>query len=132
MKRRFGIIAATVAAGAVLLSGCTSDADRVNENLSTSAEQFEVQRTIVFYNGITDTYIAVVEGRCSIERDGEKMQAICKVGPNEYSRDEVGLSDNVTYFALQTKATDVDPYHKRIILKPENALPDFDVQVGDR
>lgn len=122
------------AAAAVLLIGtaaCTTDADRVNENLNTSAEQFEVQRTIVFYNGITESYIAVVEGRCSIERDGAKMQAICKVGPNEFTRDEVGLSDNVTYFALQTKPSNVDPYHKRVVLKPENALPDFDVQTGD-
>jgi len=126
------IVVSVMAIATVVLAGCTSDADRVNENLNTSAEQFEVQRTIVFYNGITESYIAVVEGRCSIERDGQKMQAICKVGPNEFTRDEVGLSDNVTYFALQTKPSDVDPYHKRVVLKPQNALPDFDVQVGTK
>jgi len=126
------IVVSVMAIATVVLAGCTSDADRVNENLNTSAEQFEVQRTIVFYNGITESYIAVVEGRCSIERDGQKMQAICKVGPNEFTRDEVGLSDNVTYFALQTKPSDADPYHKRVVLKPQNALPDFDVQVGTK
>lgn len=112
------------------LAGCTSDADRVNENLSTDAEQFNVQRTIVFYNGITEDYIAVVEGRCSIERNERWMQAICKVGPNEFTRDEVGLSDNVTYFVLQTKSIDANSYRKKIVLKPGNALPDFDVEVG--
>jgi hypothetical protein len=127
MKRIF--IGAAIAV-LLALTGCTTDADRVNENLNTSAEQFEVQRTIVFYNGITEAYIAVVEGRCSIERDGEKMQAICKVGPDKFTRDEVGLSDNVTYFALQTEPSSADPYHKRIVLKPQNALPDFDVVVG--
>jgi hypothetical protein len=134
-NRRIIKIAATVSFAAAALFGataCTSDADRVNENLNTSAEQFEVQRTIVFYNGITDKYIAVVEGRCSIERDTEKMQAICKVGPSEFTRDEIGLSDNVTYFALQTKPSNANVYHKRIILKPENALPNFDVQVGQK
>lgn len=127
-----GAVAGAIAVLALVTAGCTSDADRVNQNLNTSAEQFEVQRTIVFYNGITESYIAVVEGRCSIERDGQKMQAICKVGPNEYTRDEVGLSDNVTYFALQTKPSSADPYHKRVLLKPGNALPDFDVQVGQK
>lgn len=125
-------IAVTAAAlAAVFVSaGCTSDADRINENLNTDAEQFNVQRTIVFYNGITEDYIAVIEGRCSIERNAEMMQAICKVGENEYTRDEVGRADNVTYFALQTKPTNTNPYHKKIVLKPGNALPDFDVEVG--
>jgi hypothetical protein len=135
MKRFTRLAAVSVALTAFVFgtaAACTSDADRVNENLNTAAENFEVQRTIVFYNGITDTYIAVVEGRCSIERDGDKMQAICKVGPDQFSRDEVGLSDNVTYFALQTKTADVDDYRKRIILKPENALPNFDVNTGEK
>lgn len=116
----------------LILTGCTSDADRVNENLSTDAEQFNVQRTIVFYNGITESYIAVVEGRCSIERTDRWMQAICKVGPNEFTRDEVGLSDNVTYFVLQTKPANVDDYTKKIVLKPGDGLPDFDVEVGGK
>lgn len=125
-------LAALAAATLLLAAGCTSDADRTNENINTAAENFEVQRTIVFINGITDKYLAVVEGRCSIERDADKMTATCKVGPNEYTRDEIGLSDNVTYMALQTKPSSTDPYHKRIVIKPENALPDFDVQTGDR
>ena len=124
------IIALAAMLGLLGFAGCSSDADTVNQNLNTAAEQFEVQRTIVFYNGITEQYIAVVEGRCSIERDGQKMQAICKVGENKFTRDEIGLSDNVTYFALQTEPTDADPFHKRVILKPQAALPDFDVVVG--
>lgn len=130
MMRHRKMIAAGFLAATLALTSCTSSADRVNENLNTEAEEFNVQRTIVFYNGITDKYIAVVEGRCSIERDAEKMQAICKVGPDQFTRDEIGLSDNVTYFALQTKAVDVDEYRKKIVLKPENALLEFDVETG--
>jgi len=128
MRRIVGLAVAAVAA--LGLVGCTSDADRVNENLNTDAEQFNVQRTIVFYNGITGENIAVIEGRCSIERNADMMQALCKVGPDEYTRDEVGRADNVTYFALQTKPSNQNPYHKKIVLKPGNALPDFDVEVG--
>jgi len=38
------------------LTGCVSDADVASENLSKSAEQFEINRRIVFFNGITDKY----------------------------------------------------------------------------
>jgi starvation-inducible outer membrane lipoprotein len=34
------------------LAGCTSDADRASENMSKAADNFEVTRRIVFYNGI--------------------------------------------------------------------------------
>lgn len=132
MNRFTKVLAGVGAATALALAGCTTDADRVNENLNKGAESFEVQRTIVFINGITDKYLAVVEGRCSIERDADKMQAVCKVGPDKFERHEIGLSDNVTYMALQTQPSTTDPYRLRIVIKPENALPDFDIQTGSR
>lgn len=128
--KRIGVAAVVI--GAIALSGCTSSADRVNQNLSEAAENFEVQRTIVFYNGITEAYIAAIEGRCSVENDGTKVRAICKVGPDAYERHEIGLADNVTYFALQTETADVSDYKRRIVLKPGNTLPDFDVQTGEK
>jgi hypothetical protein len=132
MKNSMKLILGTAAiAGAVALTGCTeSSADTVSYNISEAAENFEVQRTIVFYNGITDKVIAQVEGACSIERDGEKMQAICRVGEDEYTRDEIGLSDNVTYFALQNETIDASRYHKRIIFAPETVVPEFDYEGG--
>lgn len=132
MKKVVAILAGLVAL--LAFSGCSgmvrSDADTVNENLSTAAEQFEVNRKIVFYNGITDKIVATVEGRCSVERDGDKVQAICKVGPNEFSRDEMGRSDNMTYFVIQTAPVAADVYRKRIIIKPQGNIPDIDIVVG--
>lgn len=46
------------------LAGCSSDADVASDNLSKAAEQFEVNRRIVFFNGITDKYLLTIEGRC--------------------------------------------------------------------
>lgn len=58
-----GLIAATT------LSSCSwgSDADIASNNLSKAAEQFEIQRRIVFFNGITDKYLLEVQGLCSVE-----------------------------------------------------------------
>ena len=105
--------------------GCSSDADVASRNLSTAADQFEITRRIVFYNGITDNYILTVEGRCSIYDDGNQLDAVG--GDEEYKKHFLGLSDNVTYFAEQLQSESVDVYRYRVIFKPESIVPDVDL-----
>jgi len=111
------------------LVGC-SDADVASQNLSKAADQFEVERRIVFYNGITDHYILVVEGKCSLgnyDSEGE-LSVTCKTGDESYRKHYLGLSDNVTYFAEQLESQPVDVYHYRVIFKPSAIVPDVDLQ----
>lgn len=121
-----------IALSALVMTGCTSDADRVNQNIGVAAENFEVNRSIIVYNLISDTVIFEVEGRCSIERDGEKLQAVCKQGPDDFRRQEVGLADQVTYVATQLGPADVDEYSARIIFKPQNIVPNVDLLTGEK
>jgi hypothetical protein len=123
-------IALTVAA-LVLVAGCTSDAARVGQNISTAADQFEVQRHIVGINGITDEILFEVEGRCSIQRDGD-LVVTCKHAADDYRRHFIGLSDNVTFVSTQMEGIDADVYRTRIILKPQNIVPNFDLVTGER
>lgn len=114
------------------LAGCASDADTASRNLSKEADSFNVQRKIVFYNGITGENLLLIEGRCSIgneDRAGE-VSITCKTGPKTYTKDFLGLSDNVTYFAHQLGGKEVSPYYHRVVLKPQGILPDFDIQGG--
>lgn len=111
------------------LAGCTSDAHRASENASVAADNFEVNRLIVGINGITDQVLFSVEGRCSITRDGD-LVVICKEGPNEYKKHILGLSQNVTFVSTQLEPIDVSVYNTRIVLKPQNIVPDFDLSVG--
>lgn len=121
------LLAAVALAGA--LASCSSDADVVAENLSRDAENFEIQRQIVFYNAITDTYIAQVTGLCSVETDGDrKMFAVCKVGPDQYIKNYLGLSDNVSWFALQTSPTRTSDTRYEVNFKPSSVIPDFRVR----
>lgn len=116
---------------ALALTGCASDADVASSNLSKAADQFQVDRRIVFYNGITADYILVVEGRCSLgnmDALGE-LSVTCKTGPNEYKKHFLGLSDNVTYFAEQLEPTGVDVYRYKVIFKPTTIIPDVDLSV---
>lgn len=123
-------IATLVAVGAVL-AGCT-DADIASKNLSKAADNFEVNRRIVFYNGITDSYILSVEGLCSIGNDDKDGQVTitCKVGPNAYKKHFFYLSDNATVFAEQLEPADVSTYHYRVTFKPQTIIPDVDFK-GD-
>ena len=116
----------------VLLAGCSSDADVASYNISKSADMFEITRRIVFYNGITDDYILVVEGKCSLgnaDPAGE-LSVTCKTGDNTYLKHFLGLSDNVTYFAEQLEASPADVYHYRVIFKPEAIIPDIDLELS--
>ena len=113
------------------LVGCTSEADTVSENLSKSADSFEVQRRVVFVNGITDKYLLSVEGLCSITDEGEQLEVTCKVGEGQYKKHFLGLSDNVTYFVEQTDAKFEDAYHYKVIFRPETIIPDIDLQTSN-
>lgn len=106
------------------VAACSTDASVVNENLSKDADNFKVNRRVVFYNAILDKYILVVEGFCSVDPgDGNRMTVTCKVG-NEYKRNALGKSDNVLWWYEQLGTSNVSPNHYKVILKPETIVPE--------
>ena len=127
------ILAASVALVLIPLAGCESDADIASHNLSTAADNFEIQRRIVFVNGITDKYLLVIEGRCSLGNfdDQRELSVTCKISDKnggEFVKHFLGLSDNVTYVVEQTEAAHVSEYHYRVVFKPEEIIPDIDLR----
>lgn len=124
------IIAAIAGISILTLTGCEDDASIASYNISKAADNFEIDRRIVFYNGITDTYMLTIEGRCSIEDQTTQLEVTCKIGPNAFKKHFLGLSDNVTYFAEQLETADVSVYHHRVTFKPQSILPDVDFR-GD-
>lgn len=125
-------IAIAIAAVALVATGCSSDADVASHNLSQAAEQFEIDRRVVFFNGITDTYLLSIEGRCSIKADelDRQLEVTCKVDDDEYKKHFLGLSDNVSYFVEQLQGFDADEYHYRVFFRPEQILPNIDVETS--
>lgn len=117
---------ALLVAGA--LTGCASDAEMTSDNLSKAADQFEIERRIVFFNGITDTYLLTIEGRCAIVDEANQLEVTCKTGPKTSRKHFLGLSDNVSYFVEQTEDAKASAYHYRVIFKPESLVPSFDLE----
>lgn len=114
----------------VILVACT-EADTVNQNISKAADSFEVNRRIVFFNGITDKYLLTIEGLCSLDvRGNGTLRVTCKTEDDDYKRHYLGLSDNVSYFVEQIDGANVDPFHYRVIFRPESIIPDIDIQTS--
>jgi hypothetical protein len=127
MKKVFSAVAI-----AALVIGCSSDADVASYNLSKAADQFEVSRRIIFYNGITGGYMLSIEGLCSLGNydNARAVSVTCKTGPGAYKKHFLGLSDNVTFFVEQVDASTVSQYRYRVIFKPEAIVPDVTLATG--
>ena len=128
--KRISLAALSVVFALLLLVGCgDSDADVAAKNISKAAEQFEVERRIIFINGITDEYLLVIQGLCSVETSesalGGSLEVTCKDG-RKFKKHFLGLSDNVTYLVEQVEGIGVSTTRYRVIFKPEAIVPNFD------
>lgn len=128
MKKLSMLFGVLLMSGVMFLSGCDTDANIASRNLSKAADMFEIERRIVFYNGITDTYILSVEGRCSVEFYSDKFTVTCKIGENQFVKHYLGRADNVFPFVEQLKTANVSAYRYKVIFKPLSIIPDIDLK----
>ena len=111
---------------AVSLCGC-SEADKVNANISTQADQFECERRITVYNARTDTVIFEAEGYMSISNNANgELVATFKVGPGMYKKNYIYLNYYTLYVVEDITGTHTDPYHYKFYFHT-SVLPDIDV-----
>ena len=111
---------------ALALAACSSDADIASRNLSKAADNFDISRRVVFYNGITGEYMLSIEGLCSKGNSDSHSQITitCKTGPGSFKKHFLGLSDNVTYFIEQVEPFAAGTSHYVVNFKPSAILPD--------
>ena len=116
-------------AAAATLAAC-SDAQVASSNLSKAADNFEINRRIVFFNGVTGEYMLSIEGLCSIgsATETKAVAVTCKTGPSTYKKHFLGLSDNVSYFAEQVDGANVSAYNYRVVFKPAAIVPDIELR----
>jgi len=126
------IFAKTLAAllAVTIIGGCAREASVASRNLSAAADSFEIERRVVFYDSIQGKYLLSIEGLCSVEPMTDRLEVTCKTGATEYKKHFLGISDNVTWFAEQVQPSKQNPYHYRVIFRPETILPDIDLQTS--
>ena len=111
-------------------TGCESDAVIAKHNTAKAADNFEVNRRIIFYNTWTDTVMQQIEGLCSIEYNN-RVSVICKTGEDALGNaivknSLISLSGQVTVFVEQLDSLPVNTYHYRRTFKPQAIIPDVD------
>lgn len=111
------------------LASCSQESDVASFNVSQAAHNFEVNRRVVFYNGITGEYILTIEGLLSVTPEDGKLSVIVKTGPSQYKKHYLGVSDNVTWFCEQIESVPTDPYHYRVIFRPQTIIPDIEIKI---
>jgi hypothetical protein len=113
------------------LAGCDSAASVASENVSTAADNFEVNRLIVGVNLRTGETLFTAQGACSITRDGD-LVVICKesANPDTFKKHYFGLAEGVTYVSTQLGPVVANQFRTRIILRPTTILTDFDLSAG--
>lgn len=117
------IIPAAIIAAASL-AGCTQ-ADRVSENISTEAENFNVTRRLAVINTITDKPQLELIGNFSIAVDAEsdQLEITVKVAENRYKKHFVGLTPTVTYVVEDISGAKVSNTRYQISYLPEAIIP---------
>ena len=114
----------------LLLTACSREAQVASSNLSHAADNFQLDRRIVFYNGITGDYVLTIEGKCSFDAVSErKVDVTCKVGDKEFKKHSLGISDNVTYFSEQLTSKGVSVYQYKVDFRPTTIIPDVDLKI---
>ena len=131
ISRKLIVTIVAMLLAAVSLAACANDSETVSHNLSQDADNFKVHRRVVFFNGITDKYLLSIEGYCSITDEDNQLEVTCKTGEGTYKKHFHGLSDNVSYFVEQLEPIESDPYHYKVVFKPETIVPDVELRTSD-
>lgn len=117
-----------LALACVALAGCDNDASVASRNISQAADNFQINRRIVFYNIWKGEVVLSIEGLCSQEPSSDRIAIICKVGANDYKKHFLGYSTNVTYFSEQLEPAKAGVYRYVVTFKPSALIPSVDVR----
>ena len=125
--KRIGIIAFVVATMLLFTACSDSEADKVNANISTQADQFQCERRLTVYNARTDKIILEAEGYMAISNNlHNELVCTVKTGSEMYKKNYVYLNDYTMYVVEDITGTHTDPYHYKLYFHT-NVLPDVEV-----
>lgn len=114
-------------------TGCDTEANRVNYNITQEADNFNTVRQITVINCITGDVLFQMTGNMSITADIEdqQLEIIVEDGEGTYKKHFIGLSDNVTYVIEDiTDDQNVSKYQYTLNFNPNMILP-YDVDTID-
>lgn len=103
----------------ITIVGCT-EADRVNANITQSADNFNVTRRLEVINARTDQPLFELIGNFSISNNSENELVITvELENGTYKKHFVYLNEYTMYVVEDLSGSDVSPYHYEINVLPQ-------------
>ena len=122
--KKMGMAAAIL--GSMAMAACMDEASVANDNLTKAAGNFELLRTVTFYNTQMDENILQITGFCSVNDLGHKFLTVCKNPDGTYYRSQMGRNHDMSYYLHQHEGARVSGFHPRIMFRPQTMIPDID------
>lgn len=118
------LITITILIALLGVAGCTQ-ADKVSENLSKEADNFNVVRQLTVINCLQGDVLFQMTGKLSIYADTEdnQLEVVVEDENGKYQKHLIGLSDNVTYTVEQKRYEDVSNYRYTLNFNPDMWFP---------
>lgn len=112
--------------------GCGTEAERVTQNLSQEADNFNVVRQLTVIDCITGDTLFQMTGKMSIKADttDNQLEVLVEADKGYYQKHFIGLSDNVTYVVEQLDVKNVNQYKYTLNYNPKMWIP-IDVKTID-
>lgn len=119
------LIMSLLLAMTVLVVTACSEADRVSENLSREADNFNIRRQLTVINCLKGDVLFQMTGCFSIKADANdsQLEITVRTEDNTYKKHFVGLSDNVTYVVEDVTGKNVNQYQYTLNFNPKMWLP---------
>src|SRR5215217_6602306 len=137
-KRTWGKVLATGAilgASMSMITGCQSAADKSSNEASIKAENFEIEREITGTDTRNGEVLFHYVGRCSLESDESALkgflQIMCKQGPDDYRKHYERMSQDVHISSTQLGPIDLSEYHTTYKFKPQQLVPNLELDLGN-
>lgn len=129
MKYRLMKMTAIILVVVSCLVGC-SQSDKVSQNLSTEADNFNVVRQLTVINCIQGDVLFQMTGKMSIKADisDNQLEVIVEDEFGNYQKHFIGLSSNVTYTVEQKNYQDVENYKYTLNFNPKMWLPPVEIK----
>jgi hypothetical protein len=109
----------------VMLVGCDTQAEKVSQNVSQEADNFNVIRRLTVLDTRTDTAMFELIAAFSIEVDhsDNQLEVTCETGANQYNKHFIGLNRDTVYVVEDISGASVSKYHYEINFQPEAIVP---------
>lgn len=106
----------------VMLAGCTQ-ADKVSENISLEADNFNVVRRVAVINMRTDKVVFEVIGNISIESSSGRLDVVAETSDGVYKKHMINMTEWNMYVVEDLYGAEVNKYKYSVNYMPESIIP---------